>query len=609
LHAFNQNFAAHYQRTDLEFVALAKSLRNLYAIAQSLAGVVSERLGSVRTALHESRIAGPEGVAAASLQDLRQGLADVAAELTLLQAVGGQLQKLRSLVGKIERVGLSIRTSVFGFAVESVRTDECRQAFSSFAAELRALGERFTHVAGTIGSHVGATHAAQANEWRALSASHSQLYQLVEQLKTAASATADEAQKMLDHVVQGLHQAGECMHQITHHAEEAVFYLQFGDIIRQKTEHIAETLREIAGQLDPAAARSEFRARATTADRVIAIQVGQLELVRTEVASAQRKLAESFQALAEEATRMRGTLGRWQANQSDSPKASDSLSAFKSDLLRMEVLHRQGDELRLAARRSTRSAIEATHQLAGHISEVKTLNSDMHLQALNAIAKTAALGEQGATLSVLSMHVDSLYCDSQSVVADIVAILESVLGQTGAPADSQELTETTIRSGRLHAGMTKIESACNECVTTFTSANPLIEQQQAALEAARSLLEFLAGQGSAIQQQIEELNTFRAMLAPWITGQGSSASASGMLNGRYTMQSERDIHENAMKVAGINPAAPNQQEIFEATPAGGGVPALLRPELKNENAGRQTTLVASTSPPPGTDLGDNVELF
>ena len=389
------------------------------------------------------------------------------------------------------------------------------------------------------------------------------------------------------------------MHQITHHAEEAVFYLQFGDIIRQKTEHIAETLREIAGQLDPVAA----------ADRVLAIQIGQLGLVRTEVESAQRKLSESFQALAEETTRMRGTLGRWHANQIASPKESDSLSAFKSDLLRMEILHRQGHELRLEARRSTRSAIEATHQLAGHVGSVKTLNSDMHLQALNAIVKTAALGEQGATLSVLSMHVDSLYCDSQSVVADIVSILESVLGQTGAPSGSQILSDTTIRSGRLHAGMTDIESACNECRTTFTSANPLIEQQQEALDAARSLLEFLAEQGSAIQQQIDELTTFRTMLAPWITGQDSSASPIGVLNGRYTMQSERDIHENAMKEAGANPVAPEHQEFFKATPVGSGVPALLQPEAKNENAERQITLVASTAPAPGTDMGNNVELF
>lgn len=599
LRDFNHHFAAHCQRTDAEFSTLAKSLRELYAIARSLSDLVIERLGSVRNALHESRIAGPDGLAGAALQDVRRGLADAAAELTLLETIGGELQALHSDIGSVERVGLSVRTAVFGFAVESARTDEC-QHFASFAADLRGLGDRIMVVAGAIDSHIGATRAAQQKEWRDLSTSYSHLCDLAEQLKTAASATADEAQRMLDRVLHGLEQAGECMRQITHRTEEAVFYLQFGDIVRQKTEHIADALDEIADALDGPASQSEFCARATVADRVIAIQIGQLELVRSEVESVQRKLLESFRALAEETSQMRGTLHQWHTLPNGPQNKSDSLTAFTSALRRMEKLHRQGHELRIQARRSTRNAIKASHGLAGHVNSVKQLNFDLHLQALNAIIKAAALGGQGATLSVLSMHVDSLYCDSQSVVARIIAILESVLGRASANAEDRDLVEATVRSERLHGGMRNIEFASKECCTTFTSANKLIEQQQNALEATHVLLGSLAEQDSAIQKQILELTAFRKMLSPWMKEQGASAARIEISNDRYTMQSERDIHLqatqaiNAMAVSAVN------QELFSSA---------ALPQTQKENSEHPNTLVVPSAAGPASGMGDNVELF
>jgi hypothetical protein len=563
----------------------------------------------MRTALNENRIAGPDGIAAASLQELRGGLDEASAELKVLQSVGDKLQKLHVQVGNIERVGLCIRMSVFGFAVESARTEECQQTFSSFAAELRALGDRITSVVAAIDSYIAATRTAQQKEWRALAASHGQLLELVEALKAAANASAEEAQKILDHVLQALQKAGESMRRITQQTEEAVFYLQFGDIIRQKTEHIADALRETAGQLEAAASWREFGARATVGDRVIAIQIRQLESVRKEVESAQHKLSASFQTLAEETAGMHGTLGQWQAQSASSLNQADPLATFKSDLLRMEEVHRQGHELRVEAGRSMRNAMEASRELASQVSAVKNLNSDMHLQALNAIVKTAALGEQGATLSVLSMHVDSVYCDSQSVVADILAIVESVLAQTRARAEGHGLTETASQSKRLRAGAKQIESASYECRTMFDSANKLVEQQQESLNATGPLLRFLAEQGAAIQSQIQELTAFREMLAPWKNQAEAAASPAEIADDRYTMQSEREIHAAAAPAAQAATAADDGVEFFDAPPAHGAEAATLALAAGNENPEGQNTLVVPSAAASGPGMSDNVELF
>jgi hypothetical protein len=610
LDAFSGSFTDHHQRTDIEFNALAKSLRKLYEISQALAGLVGERLGLVQTALNESRIARPEGVAATALQDLRHGLAETDGELTLLQSVGGELWRLKSQVERIEQVGMSIRTSVFGFAVESARTDQCRQTFGSFAEELRSLGNRITGLAGAIGDDAGAAHTTLEKERKSLTENHAQLCQLAAQLETTANATAAAAQGMLDQVLRGLQKSEEKMRQITHHAGEALFYLQFGDIVRQKTEHIATALGETVEALKLAPSRAEFYTRASAADQVLAIQIGQLELIRAEVGTAQGKLAESFNALGEATGQMCEILGRWLPSSDNPGNKPDSLAAFKAALLRLEDSHRLGQELRQGARQSIENLAGVSQRLAGHIGNLKVLNFDIHLQALNAIVRTAALGAEGTTLSVLSVHVDLLCCESQGVVVDLVAILESVIQQTVSQAGGQEPAGEPAKNTRPAADLGNIESAFSECGTTFASAGKLVAEQQAAITGSQALLNFLANLDSAITDQIAELTACREMLAPCKSLATSAAAPTKTLNHLYTMQSERDIHNQAGQSAspGASPVAEDNVELFDAPPTRCQAASPPSPEPPSENATPPAAAVVSASA-TGSELGDNVDLF
>jgi hypothetical protein len=57
-------------------------------------------------------------------------------ELSALRLVAEDLRRLNTQVQNIERVGMFVRTSVFGFAVESSRTPDCQHTFGTFVAEL-----------------------------------------------------------------------------------------------------------------------------------------------------------------------------------------------------------------------------------------------------------------------------------------------------------------------------------------------------------------------------------------------------------------------------------------------------------------------------------------
>ena len=78
-------------------------------------------------------------------------------------------------------------------------------------------------------------------------------------------------------------------------------------------------------------------------------------------------------------------------------------------------------------------------------------------------------------------------------------------------------------------------------------------------------MEFLAAQGSAIEDQIKELTALRAMLAPWLTARSTETSRLGSLNARYTMQSEREIHTSAAQVATASGAPDDNLEFFDTS--------------------------------------------
>ncbi len=117
---------------------------------------------------------------------------------------------------------------------------------------------------------------------------------------------------------------------------------------------------------------------------------------------------------------------------------------------------------------------------AGMSGRSKTLDPDIHLQALNAIVKTAALGDEGATLTVLSIHVDSLYRKSRDIVASVVGLLEKC-GQPHPRRVSAVRTSTRKSLGGSHApGLKQIETAFTEYQTTLAAADELVAQHGSA---------------------------------------------------------------------------------------------------------------------------------
>jgi hypothetical protein len=455
--------------------------------------------------------------------------------------------------------------------------------------------------------------SSQARGLQAMSSSLSEMRKLSENLETTAQTTAAEAQGVIDASLAILQRVEEHSRQIAHHADQAVYFVQFGDITRQKLEHVSEALDEAAKVALGAASDADFRALAAAVERVAAIQAGQVESVRAEIQTAHVSLQSAFQGIAEETAQLAQAMQRPEKDPTAKADADEVLRALDHDLHRMEELHHQGGEVGQRARHTANEAVQASTQLARHLDKVKAFNRDMHLQALNAIVKTAALGRRdGATLEVLSMQVDLLFRESNREVEGIIATIQAVLTEARETVPKEELVlpvepgAADLEQG-LPDGFAKMTRAHAEFARTAEEASVLAAKQDSSLERSASSIEFLTVLAENLSDNLRDLASLRQILGSIKSTALPPEQALEALDQRYTMDAEREVHRRLLQAQAPGVVTPPENSTFPPTDS----PSPNLPENKAAStdpaAKAEVPSAAATTAPE--DLGDNVELF
>jgi hypothetical protein len=573
------------EQTELDFIKLGGSLQSLYSAAKELTELTGSSVDALRQALTKSQLDGVDGLAAQSLRQLNTGLEETSELLARISRIVGTLRRLRGQAKNIQRIGGALKASVFGFAIESARTPQCQQAFGTFVEELRVLSLKVGEVGERLGREIHTADEFQTRGLNAMMANLGEMRKLAGQLEHSARAATQNSQRFLDASCQALTQAEAHTRQIASSADEAVYHLQFGDIIRQKLEHICQAVREAANLFAPDSPE-EFSAQAAWVDGLLAIQVLQLEGIAKEIQAAHARLATAFQGIQGGADSLARALAALRETRKD--RQPDPLAALRADAERMAGLGKQGRGLEARARDAAEQATRASAHLERHLSSVKAINDEIHLEALNAIIKTAALGDEGATLGVLSVQVDLLFRESNQVMTEIAEnlreLVEAAPGETRGPEAASAGRSAADR--QLGDGLEQITQACAAFTTASARALALARGQSESLAESGAALAMLTELMAALERQSQELSALRELLAPWKapdTAPERLKRAPVTVN--YTMRSEREIHAQATQ--GLAAARPE------------GAPAETEPTA------------AKTAPPaaPAPAADDNIEFF
>lgn len=565
------DFARMVSGMEERFVPLGEDLGNIVRHLQSLAQAAGDGFASVRQEISSGALGALDVKAHASLDALRRQLGGVARRMQPLADVAEDLRRLRSLSADVRRIGAFLQACGSSFAVESARREDSRAAFSAFVQELRGLANQIGSLAERMDNDSCATLVQLTTARRRIGENVGELERLAHTMQGAFATASGEIQQFMATTRDVLDRVERHRAAIARQTGGVIEYLQFGDLVRQKCEHVLDAAREAQG------------ASGETFSIIVRTSAAQLELIQSEVDEARDHLTDGYAGLQRELAQL-ADCGQALSGGSEGV-ANDSWARLKARLRDLDEVQKKEATLNLDAVKTAGDAGASAAALQAGLGGVREMSSHLHLLALNAIIQTVHLGVHGRTLEELAQHVDSLHRTCETVVPEVINLLEGIACRvanfTGDGADGNDFNLD---------GLCQLEGVQQSGQEVMRNVLGLAGTGEAMLRAAVHRLETL-------HQLSEEISAHRSALmsiASSLPAPSASAGTSDFdarMNERYTMRSERDAH---LRARGLKPSATAAAliEFFSAA----------------REKSPSTPLLATATASEG-DLGDSVEFF
>ncbi len=319
--------------------------------------------------------------------------------------------------------------------------------------------------------------------------------------------------------------------------------LQFHDITRQQIEHVVDVLRRLYSEYE---GRDELD-RDTAA--IVQLQSSQLADAAEKFAGAVASITHSLDDVATHVLEM-----------CDESRTLSGLSENQKDsfFLQME----QGCSTILASLRLCATAEAATRSTSINLSEgigrlrtaiekIQSIEKQLRRMGMNARIQACQTGAAGNALGVLAVGMQQLALESSQRSESLLEVLGSMgeassrLSEQGNPASAGEgsgqdgyLEGMRIAVAELHSN----ERSFAQIAQIIARGERLHEDLSATRESFSVGIRFAEAIGRAQDKlgEIGRLNPFD------LSGDGAQASERGLANlaRHYTMQAERDVHEN-----------------------------------------------------------------
>ncbi len=590
-------------RAEDDFVAVGTRLQDLLAAAQTLATHTGEAVRLMGRDSEGSALNRIDRTAQASLAELRQQHGHVVRCLDDVSTLVAHLGRLSLEFPVIKKAARRMRMIALSFAIESSRSAVATETFRGFVADMRAMAVRMR----TLANRLAGTTELAAHDQRATLIDNHPACQRLGDMTAQAQCEVDDALARLDQIVssavEALQRTAAHSRRISELVGTVVMSIQFRDITRQQTEHVVAALaqaRELCATAVHAGDPTVAEQALARAHGVLCLQAAQLQQVIATIGQAHGTILEALENLSREGELL--VDGATSIIHSDCQDVGgvQTTDALVAGLSRLEVLLRDGQALGRQIQEAAVRASGSAAQLRDLLEEIADLGATMNLQALNAISKSARLGNEGRSLQVISQEVTGLSLESDDFVCRVVEQLEGIsdLAQRMQRAD---LCAGALQgAGTEHAAAEDLavcahdfRGACVSFREHAASASRSSRTIRTGVEAAVPMLGFLPELGEALSGHLERIESLVEALHPWADGSGLAAEADLARHARsYTMKSERDIHAQlAARTAGRSVAPDDRSEPRE-------VPALAGVAATRNDAADDTD-----------DLGDNVELF
>lgn len=508
-----------------QLMDLSETIRMIRADVDALTGFVAGSQGERIAGLFESILArtmeleyGIESGRSA-LADVRSGSDTVQKTLITLR----ETLPVVSAVGTLTRIETARLGSASGFAGVA---DEVKALTSGIQEKVSAVLAASADARAEIDRALGQLSSLQNRELK-------ELPTLVENVMNSLHDFEERRRKALD--TSGI--MADRFKSISEAIGDVVSLVQFHDITRQQVEHVVEALKELATAASRAGAR-----------RVLEVQAAQLanasEKFGASIARIGQRLGEVDAGLQEMIARSRDLLsdsGRTEAGFFvDVEKSLTQILAMLGDC-------DTGNRERAAAAHSLEATMCRMHQSVAGIGEIEL---QMQRMALNTTIQAAHIGSAADPLSVLAGGIRKLSADCGDLVQTVTESMrqmESAIEAARASGAESDGEDDPFGARRVREALAELHSASESALSRTTQVEAVGTRMCSSIRDVLDGLSVGAVFRDTTGRCIEGL---QKMAGGMDRGEPGDAGLQ-LLSNRYTMHSERTIHEAVTEGAAV----------------------------------------------------------
>ncbi|MFH2066455.1 MAG: methyl-accepting chemotaxis protein [Pseudomonadota bacterium] len=610
-----------------DFIHLGSDLQSIFSTAVRLSDIVIQSAQGCADDSEEKILVRISGFAKESVDKLKGCRNRISESLSILDSGKSDLERLAGLCSKQEKISMLLNVIALNIAVESSRNRQSSEMFIVFAQEIKQVSENMKDITRNLYGDSVATCNRQTTIQTEIAVRFNQLSTVTvgaENIVSEAVKKIDQLSILFEDAMQnGIRYSKEISDQVA----EVVMAIQFHDIVRQQIEHVVQALGDterLCREEDSAADTENVPGKIYA---ILQIQAAQIQQVILEIENAEGRITRSLENIEIKASRLVACLSESFVFRNGAEGSSDNpFVILIQSLEELGLLLNQAYDLQSLMDGAATEASSSVSGLAGHTKKVQDISLDLHRKALNAIIKSAHLGEMGTTFEILAQEVTAVSEESNLFANQVIRMIDSVsslagrLGSTGRNSIGEDAKEMNRSEFQVDEEVSKIKDTYRLFLENTSRASEISKELETSIRETRVFVSFLKTLLEQLNVPLKKIEKTMEELSPWKNDSENQAKDIPDAAKRYTMESERVIHSQIM---GQNHPREKQDDPVSDTPSEEAPVELFSDddqtniELFDETASDPEPVEWFESDPdtkdhveaPEEEKNDNIELF
>jgi|GEM_PF-3403642 hypothetical protein len=597
------------KRVEPDFLKLGEALQSIYDDASGLTQKTRNAVNGADGQSHEAIL---HKILSASTSSVKKLQVDRLQMTDNLQAFEGIIKNLNDLAGMsavLKRIAKMLTIIGMNINIESSRMDDKTDISAEFGSEIKGVAETVRGLFKAMRGRAEETRSALSVFRNDMLDSLEQLEHLSLKAEKSVDSVAPEVEKIIRLSMNIFEGTGKQAEKISREVGKIVVGIQIHDNVSQRIEHIFKSLNEsrtLCADGSDGKNRDLLHKHYSAACSSLKVQAAQLLNLITEVDKIFRVSSEAFDKLNSTVEEVSSNLSvlcsdNMKIGNVSVQKQETPMDSLNITLEKVQTLLEQGEERLCRIHSAGNQSKQSANRLSEYLNQIRDINFDIHLKALNATASAMRLGSEGKAFFVIVNELKEAAGQSNILASEVEETLANIhktaqVIRTGAAEESDKPTKEA-RGRPFDIFMKEFSGVCQA----------VEENSGVIFEASRALnlkiitvkdgLEFLKSFSQGLSQQHRKLTEILEMLSPWDNGRSNGRGSNvDKIYSRYTMQQERRIHETVLgngnddALDDAEASDGNHQGMFEGFPESETV--------RSDNTHEEQDL-----------LGDNVELF